>query len=110
MAFGKKIFLVSNTKMNAHDYVIAYKKRWGIEKVFRTCKQKLGIGDCQSTKTKQQIAHIYTVFYTFCELEENRFMAKLPNVDTLVRRLRDAKIDITTPPKEPLNMNIGSYA
>ena len=52
------VYLVSTYKTRARQYVKDYKKRWPIEKVFRTTKQHLGIAECFSTELQTQEKHI----------------------------------------------------
>ena len=64
------VFIVSNLKnLSAKQHVLAYSKRWPIEKMFRTLKQSLGAKDCQSIKKEKQEAHLYATFFAFVELE-----------------------------------------
>ena len=52
------VYIVSNIEgLSAKAHVLAYSRRWPIEKMFRTLKQSFGIRECQSTSAKKQEAH-----------------------------------------------------
>src|SRR5471030_1153523 len=42
-----------------------YKKRWPIEKFFRTAKQHLGLQDCFSTRLETQLDHFSSVLLAY---------------------------------------------
>ena len=46
-------------------YVHDYKKRWPIEKLFRTSKQHLGTAECFSTQLETQEKHIAAVLLAY---------------------------------------------
>lgn len=45
-----------------------YKKRWPIEKMFRTIKQHLGLQECQSTKMDTQLNHAAAVLLAYSNI------------------------------------------
>jgi len=56
------VYLVSTYKAKSSEHVKNYKKRWPIEKVFRTTKQYLGLQECFSTKMQTQFDHVCNIF------------------------------------------------
>lgn len=91
---GKKgskqiIFIVSNIEgLCAKEHILVHKKRWPIEKMFRTLKQSLGITECQSTSAKKQEAHIYATFLAFVELEKMKIDKKKKSPEKVVHEIR----------------------
>jgi hypothetical protein len=76
----KIIYQVSNYCATASAHVNAYKRRWHIEKFFRTTKQSLGLKDCQSRSLTRQTNHIDKVFiaYTILQMERRKYKLKTP--------------------------------
>ncbi len=68
------VYQVSTFFVKPSQHVKIYKKRWTIEKMFRTTKQYLGLQDCQSTKMQTQKNHIAAVFlaYSHVVVEQKR--------------------------------------
>lgn len=68
------VYQVSTYFAKPSQHVKIYKKRWTIEKMFRTTKQYLGLQDCQSTKMQTQKNHIAAVFlaYSYVVIEQKR--------------------------------------
>jgi hypothetical protein len=68
------VYQVSTYFSKPSQHVKVYKKRWTIEKMFRTTKQYLGLQDCQSTKMQTQKNHIAAVFlaYSHVVVEQKR--------------------------------------
>jgi SRSO17 transposase len=81
------VFLVSNYNAPAREHVRAYELRWIIEKFFRTGKQHLGLGDCQSLKINRQHNHIMNVFLIYALLQIQRKKLKMKNIESLIRKL-----------------------
>lgn len=79
------VYLASNFKAKPSEHVNIYKKRWPIEKTFRTSKQYLGLSDCYSTNIDTQMNHIASVFlaFTFAQLEMKRL--KLDNPEEALK-------------------------
>lgn len=82
------IYQISNYKASAREHIEAYKYRWNIEKFFRTAKQKLGFGDCQSRKEERHKNHIFNVFYIYAILQIERRKMKLKNVESAIKSLK----------------------
>ena len=83
------VFLVSNIKAAARDYVIEYDKRWIIEVMIRTSKQKLGISECQARDINKQKAHIYAVFLSYACLAKKALHSKEKSTDIFINELRE---------------------
>ena len=87
----KIVYLVTSEKEAPKKTIAAYKKRWGIEKVFRTTKQHLGLRDCQARSASKQEAHIFAVFvaYSFLEIQKLKHRAKNP--EQILHKIRRGK-------------------
>lgn len=81
------VFLVSNISDTAKNHIAIYFIRWEIEKFFRTAKQNLGIQDCAARSYSRQKAHVYSVFYSYAFLQNQKYLLKLPNVETIIKEL-----------------------
>lgn len=92
---GEKIivYYLSNWMMTSKDITNAYKKRWVIEKFFRTSKQNLGITHCRAHSLEKQRAHIYSVFYAYSFLQIKTLQHNLPCVERAIKIVQDAKPD-----------------
>jgi SRSO17 transposase len=86
------VFLVSNFKATSSQHVEFYRHRWGVEKFFRTAKQKLGLGDCQSRKLERQNAHIFKVFLAYAVAQHERIKYKLPNAERAIKSIREKNL------------------
>jgi hypothetical protein len=73
-------YLVSNYEAKPHEHAKTYKKRWGVEKAFRTSKQYLGLQECYSKQKEYQLSHIAAVFlaYVIAQLEAKKQRLKNP--------------------------------
>lgn len=76
----KIIYQVSNYRATASAHFHAYKRRWHIEKFFRTSKQSLGLKECQSRSLIRQTHHIDNVFmaYTILQMERRKYKLETP--------------------------------
>lgn len=90
---GKRavIYLVSNIDFPPKKQAELYKIRWVIEKSYRTLKQKLGIGDCQSVSLEKQRAHILAAFLAYANLEEQKVFKKKNSPEEVLRDIRAQK-------------------
>lgn len=84
----KVIYLVTSEKEAPKKTINAYKKRWGIEKVFRTTKQHLGLRDCQARRAAKQETHILAVFVVFAFLEIQKINLKAKNPEQILHKIR----------------------
>jgi hypothetical protein len=66
------VYQASTFKVKPIEHVKHYRNRWPIEKLFRTAKQRLGLGDCFSTERAKQEAHVSSALlaYTFAVIEQ----------------------------------------
>ena len=82
------VFQVATYKALPREHVAHYKKRWPIEKCFRTSKQTLGIGECYSTSLTTQHNHVSASFlaYALAQLEMKKRRCKTP--EEAVRRCK----------------------
>ncbi len=82
-------YQVSNYKSSANEHKEAYKKRWPIEKFFRTAKQKLGLQDCVMRKFSDHTLHIMNVFYAYMILQlEVRYSRAFSFPEEVIRHYR----------------------
>jgi Transposase DDE domain len=84
----KIVYLVTNEKESPKKTISAYKKRWGIEKVFRTTKQHLGLRDCQARSASKQEIHIFAVFVAYAFLEIQKINRKAKNPEQILHKIR----------------------
>lgn len=89
-------YLMSSTPLKAEEYIKIYEQRWPIEKIFRTIKQKLGLGHCSARRFDCQSSHINYVLLSYSFLQHHAERYKHENVDVAARALRDAKTELTT--------------
>lgn len=82
------VFQVATYKALPRDHVSTYKKRWVIEKMFRTTKQHLGLQDCFSKSLETQHNHVASVFlsYVLAQLDMRKHRFKTP--EEAIRRFR----------------------
>ena len=86
------VYQLATYKARPNQHVQTYKKRWCIEKAFRTTKQKLGLCDCQSKNGITQLNHMSAVFlaYSMIQIEMKKLKIKTP--EETIRRLQTHKI------------------
>lgn len=82
------VYQVSNYKASARQHAQWYGYRWKVEMFFRTSKQHLGLGDCQSRKNKSQHNHIMNVFFVYALLHVERKKLKLKNQEVTIKYLK----------------------
>jgi hypothetical protein len=87
------VFQVATYKALPREHVSNYKKRWNVELINRTTKQKIGIQDCYSRKLETQHRHVAAVLlaYTFAQLE--RVKSRLGNVEQALRRCEQKSVN-----------------
>lgn len=86
------VFIVSNMRLSAKDHVVAYSKRWGIERSFRTMKQYLGLKDCQMCKGVKQSLHIFNVFLAYSVATVEKIANKKKSVEEILKFWRNSKL------------------
>lgn len=80
------VFQIATYKALPREHVLNYKKRWQVELINRTTKQKIGIEECYSRKLEIQHRHVAAVLlaYTFAQIE--RMKSRLDSVEQALRR------------------------
>ena len=86
------VFQIATYKATPYEHVEHYKKRWGIEKFFRTAKQELGLEQCfaRSFQTQKNHAAAVCTAYTLAQLEMKKHKLKTP--EDALRRLKRKKV------------------
>lgn len=84
----KIVYLVTSERDTPKTMIKTYRKRWGIEKVFRTTKQYLGLKDCQARSALKQKTHIWTVFVAYAFLEIQKINHKTKNPEQILHKIR----------------------
>ena len=87
------IFLIATYRARPQDHVYHYKKRWPVEKFFRTTKQHGGLQDCFSCSLQTQRNHIASVClaYSLTQLDMKKQRFNTP--EEALRRLKTKKCD-----------------
>ncbi len=82
------VFQVATYHAQPREHVRIYKRRWPIEKVFRTCKQHIGLQDCYSTSLETQHNHVASVLlsYALAQLDMKKYRLKTP--EEAIRRFK----------------------
>jgi hypothetical protein len=82
------IYLASTYKSVPSQHVKQYKKRWNIEKMFRTCKQSLGLASCMSKKYEKQLDHIFSTLVAYLITQLHRKKRRMKNAEEAIRDLQ----------------------
>ena len=82
------VYLVATYQVRPIQYVHDYKKRWPIEKLFRTSKQHLGIAECFSTQLETQEKHIAAVLLAYAMVQLEMKKQKLDTPEAAIRALK----------------------
>lgn len=85
------VYIISSLNIPAKEQAKAYNIRWNIEKMFRTTKQCLGLGDCQCLENEKQRTHIFSVFFAYAKLEEQKLFKRKKSVEQILMNLRIQK-------------------
>ena len=85
------VFQVATYKARPIEHFKTYKKRWSIEKVFRTSKQTLGLQDCLSIKFATQRAHIAAVFLAYSLAQVQMKKHNFKTTEDAIRSFRPKK-------------------
>jgi hypothetical protein len=83
------VFLVSTYKAEPRVHVKTYKRRWPSEKKYRTSKQSLGLGDCQSRKLATQHKHSMSVLLAYAITQLERLRHRFKNAEEAIRSIRE---------------------
>jgi hypothetical protein len=87
------VFQAATYQTKPSEHVKAYKRRWPIEKVIRTCKQKLGLGNCFSTKLDTQFNHIASVLLAYCLVQIERKKRNLEKPEDALKAIERKNIN-----------------
>lgn len=87
------VFIVSTYKGRPNQHVKAYKRRWPIEKKYRTAKQFLGLEECFSTQLEVQEDHAAAVFLAYSILQLEMKLRKHDTPEHAIRALKHKNID-----------------
>lgn len=87
----KLVYLVTSEKEPPKMTIQTYKKRWNIEKFFRTAKQHLGLRDCQALSAAKQEVHIFAVFVGYAWLQIQKFNRNAKNPEQILHKIRKQK-------------------
>lgn len=82
------VYQVSTYFSKSFQHVKNYKKRWTIEKMFRTTKQYLGLQECQSTKMQTQKNHIAAVFLAYSHVIVEQKRRGLKSAEEAIKALK----------------------
>lgn len=84
-------YIISNMELTAKDHVVAYSRRWPIDKSFRTMKQYLGLCDCQMRNGIKQTFHILNVFMAYAVATVEKIAKGEKSVEKILNAWRLAK-------------------
>lgn len=87
------VYQAATYKAKPSDHVKTYKKRWPIEKLFRTSKQYLGLQDCFSTDMKTQHNHMAAVLLAYSIAQWEMKRRKYKTAEEAIRALKRRKVD-----------------
>lgn len=65
-----KYLLTNDPTLTVVEIVKWYRRRWGIEVLFRDCKQNLGLNACQAQSVRAHNHHIACVFFSYVLMEK----------------------------------------
>jgi len=82
------VFQAATYKATPNNHAKNYKRRWGIEKLFRTTKQSLGLQECFSTKIGTQYNHICAVLLAYAITQLEMKKNHLKNAEEAIRRFK----------------------
>jgi hypothetical protein len=100
------VFQAATYKAKPSEHAKNYTWRWGIEKMFRTTKQSMGLQECFSTKIGTQFNHICAVLlaYSIAQLEMKK--NSLKNPEEALRALKKKKPSLLNRYKDALDQDI----
>ena len=102
------VFQAATYNASPNQHAKNYNRRWGIEKLFRTTKQNMGLQECFSTKIGTQFNHICAVLlaYSIAQLEMKNNGYKNPEV--AIRALKKKKPHLLNRYIASLNQHINT--
>ena len=86
------VYQVSTYFSKPSKHIKIYKKRWPIEKMFRTIKQHLGLQECQSTKIQTQLNHAAAVLLAYSNIIVQQKKKKFKTPEETLRAAKLKKI------------------
>lgn len=104
------VYLIATYKVNPAQYIDDYKKRWTIEKFFRTANQSLGLAECFSRQLIVQEKHVLSVLiaYGLAQLEMQR--QKLATPEDALRAIKRQNAFATLKPFDRLEGIFGGIS
>jgi hypothetical protein len=87
------IFQAATFQAKPSHHVKTYQKRWGVEMLFRTVKQHLGLQECFSTKVSTQLNHVTAVLLAYALLQCERKRRKSDTPEAALRALKLKKVN-----------------
>ncbi len=103
------VYQVSTYFAKPSKHVKTYKKRWPIEKMFRTTKQHLGLQECQSTKVETQLNHAAAVFlaYSYVVVQQKKKKFKTPEEALRAAKLKkECFFELCNPSNSSIRSNL----
>ena len=85
------VYQVSTYQAQPKEHVKNYQKRWGVEMLFRTTKQHLGLGECCSCNIDTQLYHMNAVLLAYAITQLERCRRKLDTPEEALRALKKQK-------------------
>ena len=86
------VYQVATYQAAPSEHVSNYKKRWPIEKMFRTSKQFLGLQECFSTKLDKQLNHVSSVLVAYALLNIKQKTNHFKTPEDALRYVKSKKI------------------
>lgn len=87
------VYQAATYKAKPSEHVAHYKKRWPVEKFFRTAKQHLGLQECFSTNIDTQLNHMAAVLLAYSIVQWEMKKRKYKTPEETIRALKRRKID-----------------
>ena len=103
------VYQVSTYFAKPSKHVKTYKKRWPIEKMFRTIKQHLGLQECQSRKMETQLNHAAAVLLAYSQVVVYQKKKKLKTPEEALRAVKLRKnnfSELYKPSKSSIESNL----
>ena len=103
------VYQVSTYFAKPSKHVKTYKKRWPIEKMFRTIKQHLGLQECQSRKMETQLNHAAAVLlaYSHVIIQQKKKKLKTPEEALRAAKLKkDIFFELCKPSKTTIESDL----
>ena len=86
------VYLIATYKVKPIQYVRDYKKRWTIEKFFRTSKQHLGLAECFSRQLITQEKHVASVLLAYGLAQIEMKQKKMDTPEAALRAIKQQNI------------------